>query len=204
MNRYRDILAGAVGGGGFLVFYLALGLGLPISLGLAAAAGVGTWVASSGNSYRGIEIKGTPELSAEEIQQQLEFGEKKTTDIANAAKAIKDPEVSALVAQIVSASHDILNYLAKNPGRVKRARKFLSYYLETTLYIVSGYCEVESSNDPDIVASRAKVKDVLGTIKEAFDKQLAVLLKNDVMDIDAEIDVLKSTLKSEGLIPDEK
>lgn len=204
MNRYRDILAGSVGGGGFLLFYLALGLGLPVSLALAAGAGVGTWIAASGSSFRGIEIKGTPELSAEDVQQMLEDGEKKTAEIANAAKAIKDPEFVAGVNQIVAKSHEILSYLAKNPARVKRARKFLSYYLDTTLFIINGYLDVESSNDSEIVASRAKMKEILGTINQAFDKQQAVLLKNDVMDIDAEIDVLKSTLKSEGLIPDEK
>ena len=134
----------------------------------------------------------------------LEYGANKTQAIESAGKALKDSEVAAQVAAIGAASHQILDYLAKNPDRVKRARKFLSYYLETTLFIVNGYAEVESSNDPDIVASKAKVKDVLGTIKAAFDKQLAVLLKNDVMDIDAEIDVLKSTLKAEGLIPDAK
>jgi 5-bromo-4-chloroindolyl phosphate hydrolysis protein len=166
--------------------------------------GAGTWVAASGSSFKGIAIKGTSDLSAEEIQQMLETGARKTDEITRAASGIKDPEFVAGVAGIVATSHDILGYLAKNPARVKRARKFLSYYLDTTIFIVSGYAEVESSTDPEIAASRAKMKEVLGTIKQAFDKQLAVLLRNDVMDIDAEIDVLRSTLKTEGLIPDEK
>jgi 5-bromo-4-chloroindolyl phosphate hydrolysis protein len=204
MNRYRDIFAGVTGAGGFVLFYLALGLGLPVSLALAAGVGAGTWMAASGNSFRGIEIKGTAELSAEEIQQMLESGEKKTAEIARAAGAVKDPEFASGAKDIVATSHDILGYLSKNPARVKRARKFLSYYLDTTLFIVKGYAEVEASNDPEIAASRGKQKEILITIKQAFDKQLAVLLRNDVMDIDAEIDVLRSTLKSEGLIPDEK
>lgn len=204
MNRYRDIFAGVAGAGGFVLFYLALGLGLPASLALAAGVGAGAWVATSGSSFRGIEIKGTPELNAEEIQQMLELGEKKTGEIARAAQSVKDPEFVSGVNAIVATSHDILAYLAKNPARVKRARKFLSYYLETTLFIVTGFAEVESSNDPEIVASRAKSKQILGTIQQAFDKQLAVLLRNDVMDIDAEIDVLRSTLKAEGLIPNEE
>jgi 5-bromo-4-chloroindolyl phosphate hydrolysis protein len=204
MNRYRDIFAGVAGAGGFVLFYLTLGLGLPIALALAAGVGAGTWIAASGSSFRGIEIKGTAELTAEEIQAMLEQGEKRTAAIAKGASIIKDPEFIAGANAIVATSHDILSYLAKNPARVKRARKFLSYYLDTTLFIVQGYAEVESSNDPEIAASRAKQKEILTTIKQAFDKQLAVLLRNDVMDIDAEIDVLRSTLKSEGLIPDEK
>jgi hypothetical protein len=44
--------------------------------------------------------------------------------------------------------------------------------------------------------------EVLGTIDSAFEKQLAVLLSNDVLDIDAEIEVLRSTLRTEGLLPD--
>jgi 5-bromo-4-chloroindolyl phosphate hydrolysis protein len=204
MNRYRDILAGAAGGGGFLVFYLALGLGLPASLVLAAGAGVGAWIAASGASFRGVTIQGTPELDADAIQQMLLEGQKKTDDIAKAAKKVKDAEFVTGVSSIVATSHQILEYLAKNPARVKRARKFLSYYLDTTLFIVDGYAEVESSNDSEIVASRDKMKGILSTIQQAFDKQLAVLLRNDVMDMDVEIEVLKSTLKSEGLIPDEK
>jgi 5-bromo-4-chloroindolyl phosphate hydrolysis protein len=204
VNRYRDIAAGAAGAAGFVAFYLALGLALPVSLGLAAGTAAAAWFTLSGVSFRGIQIANTPEASAEEVQQMLEAGERRAQEIAQAAKSISDPAFVAGVGQVLVTVRNIFEYLAKNPGRVKRARKFLSYYLDTTLFIVKSYCDLQASNDPDITASRTKLLDVLGTIKAAFEKQLAVLLRNDVLDIDAEIEVLRSSLKTEGLIPDEK
>lgn len=202
MNRYRDIAAGSAGAAGFVAFYLALGLGLPLSLGLAAGAAGATWLVMSGVSFRGVEISNTPDMSAEEIQQMLEAGERRAQEIEQATKSISDPEFVGGVTQVLVTVRKIFDYLAKNSGRVKRARKFLSYYLDTTLFIVKSYADLQGSNDPDIAASRKKLLDVLGTIKAAFEKQYAVLLKNDVLDIDAEIEVLRSSLKSEGLIPD--
>lgn len=202
MNRYRDIAAGGAGAAGFVAFYLALGLGLPLSLGLAAGAAGATWLMMSGVSFRGVEISNTSEMSAEEIQQMLEAGEKRAQDIEQAVKAVSDPEFKAGVADALVTVRKIFDYLAKNPRRVRSARKFLSYYLDTTLFIVKSYADLQGSNDPDIADSRKKLLDILGTIKAAFEKQYAVLLKNDVLDIDAEIEVLRSSLKSEGLIPD--
>ena len=202
MNRYRDIAAGGVGAAGFVAFYLALSLGLPLSLGLAAGAAGATWLVMSGVSFRGVEIASTSEMSAEEIQQMLEAGERRAQDIEQTVKSVSDPEFKAGVADALVTVRKIFDYLAKNPQRVRSARKFLSYYLDTALFIVKSYADLQGSNDPDIAASRQKLLDVLGTIKAAFEKQYAVLLKNDVLDIDAEIEVLRSSLKSEGLIPD--
>jgi 5-bromo-4-chloroindolyl phosphate hydrolysis protein len=202
VNRFRDIAAGGAGAAGFVAFYLALGLGLPLSLGLAAGAAGATWLMMSGVSFRGVEISNTSEMSAEEIQQMLEAGEKRAQDIEQAVKAVSDPEFKAGVADALVTVRKIFDYLAKNPHRVRSARKFLSYYLDTTLFIVKSYVDLQGSNDPDIADSRKKLLDILGTIKAAFEKQYAVLLKNDVLDIDAEIEVLRSSLKSEGLIPD--
>jgi 5-bromo-4-chloroindolyl phosphate hydrolysis protein len=204
VNRYREIAAGATGAAGFAALYLALGLGLPVSLGLAVAAAGATWLVMSGPSFRGVQITGTSDMSAEDIQQMLEAGEKRAAEIEQAAKAVSDPDFTKAVADVLVTVRSIFDYLAKNPGRVKRARKFLSYYLDTTLFIVRSYADLQASDDPDIAATRKKMLDVLGTIKAAFDKQLAVLLQNDVLDIDAEIEVLRSSLKSEGLIPDEE
>ncbi len=202
MNRYRDIIAGTVGGVGFAAFYLAMGLGLPIALALSAGAGVGTWLVFSGNRFGGVEIAETDGLSGDEIQVMLESGERKAREIERAAADVHDPEFTGRVDQALVTVRKILSYLAKNPARIKRARKFLSYYLDTTLYLVTRYRDLEASNDPEIVATRAKMLEVLGTVDAAFEKQLAVLLSNDVLDIDAEIEVLRSTLRTEGLTPD--
>jgi 5-bromo-4-chloroindolyl phosphate hydrolysis protein len=198
----RDIIAGAVGGAGFVGFYLLLGLGLPLAVALAAGAGAGTWLALSGSRFRGIELEETGGLSGEDILGMLEGGERRVREIEQANRAITDGDFRAGVEKVCVTAHKILDYLAKHPERLKRARKFLSYYLETLAYLVGRYRDLEVSNDPEIVAPRGKMLEVLGTIDSAFEKQLAVLLSNDVLDIDAEIEVLRSTLRTEGLLPD--
>jgi hypothetical protein len=53
--------------------------------------------------------------------------------------------------------------------------------------------------DPGIQASLARVEGMLGTLKDAFEAQLAKLLSNDVMDLDSALQTLKQAIEMEGL-----
>ena len=54
-------------------------------------------------------------------------------------------------------------------------------------------------NDVAIQTALAKVETMLGTIRDAFEKQLAKLLSGEVMDLDVELNLLQQTINMEGL-----
>ena len=80
-------------------------------------------------------------------------------------------------------------------------RKFMSYYLPTTLKLVNTYREfyeqpVESRN---IAGAKKNIEGALDTINTAFENLLDSLYQDDAMDVSTDISVLKSMLAQEGL-----
>ena len=78
--------------------------------------------------------------------------------------------------------------------------------MDSTLKIVDKYIDLSARGikSADLVQSLAKVEELLDTIYHAFEKQLEILVKDDVMDLDTELKLLESTIKMEGLGQDYK
>ena len=95
----------------------------------------------------------------------------------------------------------ILTEMERDPADVKTARFFLSYYFETTVKILSKYLELSEHKpaSPEVRAALEKVEDSLSVIRGAFAKQHTMMLANDIMSLDAEIEVMKKSIKMEGL-----
>ncbi|NLY17950.1 MAG: 5-bromo-4-chloroindolyl phosphate hydrolysis protein, partial [Clostridiaceae bacterium] len=97
--------------------------------------------------------------------------------------------------------NDIFDDFVRDPKDIKIARRFTLYYLDTTERIVTKYYQL--SNVPylsdDAKATLKNVESTLVMIKDTFRKQLKKLTENDVMDLDAEIKVLRNTIKQEGI-----
>ena len=95
----------------------------------------------------------------------------------------------------------VLKYLEQNPQKIRLARKFFSYYLETAANILKRYLELSSRElqSTDIQRVLVRAEEVLTIMAGAFDKQLASLVQNEVIDLEVEVRVLKSTLESEEL-----
>ena len=72
---------------------------------------------------------------------------------------------------------------------------------DSTITILEKYEKLTANpvRDDKIKTSIARVEAMLDTIDKAFEKQLANLLSNDVMDLDAELALLESTINMEGL-----
>ena len=131
----------------------------------------------------------------------LDDGARKLQDIRNIEKKIKDDSVIRKIKGIEEVTAKILAEIKKDPSIFSDARQFLKYYLDSTVKILEKYVELGSQNlnDASIKNSLAKVEGILGDLQAAFEKQLAGLLAHDVMDLDAELNLLQQTIKMEGL-----
>jgi len=95
----------------------------------------------------------------------------------------------------------IFDDFIKDPKDVRAARKFIDYYLETTLKIVLLYTElsaksVYSDQEKQVLE---KAEQILKQIEDTFHKQLGKLQEDDYLDLATELDVLEMTMKSEGI-----
>jgi 5-bromo-4-chloroindolyl phosphate hydrolysis protein len=198
------ILAGVVAGGVFVLFWLAFGLPLIPSL-LIGAVGYGAGLLVFRRSARSLDVT-IPGVSREMIGTALREGGEKITELKSLSRRISSDSIRSKFDGVVAAAESILDDLKKNPKDIRAARQFLNYYLDATIKIVSRYADLSEKRlaSADIQESLRKVESMLDTVKAAFEKQHARLLEDDVMDLDAEMSLLKQTIQMEGLGPEEK
>lgn len=118
---------------------------------------------------------------------------------ANTIK-IKNNEVAAQVKEISKIGIDIFNTIKENPGDLSRTRQFTNYYVDVTEKLVDRYIQLSSNKlqNDDITSALTEVEEVLGSIKQTYEKQYTALFEDDVLDLEAEIKLLKQTIKLES------
>lgn len=194
-----DLSSGVIAGIVFLVLVYVLNISLWMAAVIALLSFVGLALLFRPTS-QGVTI----ELDAETKDYQEKTiweGYQNLGQIGRCIDQITAAPVRVKADRIRQSITKILDYLKKNPGKVKQAHSFFTYYLETTGLILQKYLELSGQqlNDPEIAGTLQKVEGLLDTLADSFDKQLSRLMENEVMDLESEISLLESTIKSEGL-----
>lgn len=191
------LLAGLAGGIAFIVFFVFLEAGIGISL-AALAVGFLAGYLIGGDRDTPRVVDGVTE---ESLESALDEAEGKLKELKAVARRVENPEIRAKAEEIEKLVRAILDDIAADPRDLKPARQFLAYYFDATINILRQYADImeRGASAAEVRASVQRVEPVLETIRAAFEKQLARLLENDVLDLDTEIAVLEKTLKMEGL-----
>ena len=88
-----------------------------------------------------------------------------------------------------------------NPAKLPQIRKFMSYYLPTTIKLLTAYDQMsrQGVSGENITGTMEKVEGMMDTIVLAFEKQLDGLFGDQAMDISTDITVLDNMMAREGL-----
>lgn len=147
------------------------------------------------NKKRNINT-GDPEADAliEEGYQQLE-------KIHNFGFGINDMSIKDCLARMEKAFSSILDYITANPDKSSQVRRFMNYYLPTTIKLLDTYIRLDRQavKGENIITSMEDIDKFMFTVADAFEKQLDSLFSDDAMDISADISVFETMLKQEGL-----
>ena len=202
LGTIGGIVAGVVGGSLFLGFWRLFEFPLLLAL-VIGLVGFGAAALILRRRPEDLEIA-LPGLSREMVQTALREGGEKLSELKELSRRLSDPSIRSRFDGVVASADKILEDLRKNPKDIRAARQFLNYYLEATIKIVGTYAELADKNLPsaDIQASLRKAESMLDMIRAAFEKQHARLLEDDVLDLDAEMSLLKQTITMEGLGPE--
>jgi 5-bromo-4-chloroindolyl phosphate hydrolysis protein len=140
-------------------------------------------------------------ITEEMLLTVLKESQEKIRELENLAKQMKDEKIKAKIYHIIEIVRKIYENIRIDPEKMKVARQFLSYYFDTSIRIINKYSQLSKQEvkSPEITRALLKAEDMLNSIDTAFDKQLARLLSNDVMDLDVEIETLEKTFKAEDL-----
>jgi 5-bromo-4-chloroindolyl phosphate hydrolysis protein len=205
MKRFLNItgiVSGIAGGGVLLLFFLVLHIGLLISAITGVAGYIGTYLVIYAFKPKSeISFSIANGVTAEELNRILKDGDEKVRQLQFYAAQVRNLSVKQKLGQITNIVKDIFNNFKKDPKDIKYAKQFLAYYLDTTIKIVKKYTELSSQNvhTPEIQGTLIKAENMLGSIEKAFEIQKARLLRDDVMDLDVEIETLEKTFIAEDL-----
>lgn len=140
-------------------------------------------------------------ISREEFDEALTTGSRKLVQLRKATAKVADSTVRGKAHSVCDAAARILSEIRQDPADLRKARNFLDYYMDATINVVERYVSLSGRGvrTPEMTAALQRAEESLETIRSAYDKQLAQMLENDVMDLDVELRVLERTIEMEGL-----
>ena len=112
--------------------------------------------------------------------------------------------MSDKISRLEAVSAKIFAQAKSDPDKLPRMRKFLDYYLPTSLKLLKTYAELEAQGveGENITESKRRIEQTMDTLVHAFETQLDKLFQEDALDVSADIDVMENMLRADGLTGD--
>lgn len=140
-----------------------------------------------------------PDLKA--VQDVIDEGEETIRQIRKANDDIPGEAISSKLDRLETVITKIFTYIDENPGEVPEIRKFMNYYLPTTLKLVKVYQDMDAEpiQGANIMATKKEIEETLDTINHAFENLLDGFYEDTALDVSTDISVLNTMLAQEGL-----
>ncbi len=214
------------------IIFLAL-KGLPgLLLGVVIGAGVGAIASIMGSKLdttthnkRDIE-----RMQAEEIQHKAEEerkrreeasripltgneqadnvilkGQEMLNTIRDENILITDETLSAQMDTLSDKCQQIFRTVSEEPAKAPHVRKFMNYYLPTTLKVLANYRTMQERgvSYQDMLQARDSAIRCMNMVLTACQKQIDALHRENMLDISTDIDVMEQMLKRDGYADNE-
>ena len=136
-----------------------------------------------------------------ELDKMLKDGRMAIAEMKRLDDNIADAGISADIVRLEQVSRKIFDEVKRDPAKLPQIRKFMDYYLPTTLKLLNSYDRMSGAgiSGENIDATLAKVEGMMRTIVAAFEKQLDSLYGAEALDISTDITVLETMMAREGL-----
>lgn len=118
--------------------------------------------------------------------------------------AIPDEEMSDKISRLEAVSAKIFEQAKSDPDKLPQMRKFMDYYLPTSLKLLNTYAELDNQGveGENISESKRRIEQTMDTLVKAFENQLDRLFASDALDVSTDIDVMQNMLRADGLTDD--
>ena len=143
-----------------------------------------------------------PKTGDSTVDSLVEKGQEMLAEIRRENDLIPDAELTAQMDQLEDVANRIFHTVAEQPSKAPQIRRFMEYYLSTTLKMLTGYRKMEERqvSGENAAATRAQIRKAMDVVLHAFDKQLEALYQDDMLDLSTDIDVMETMLRQDGLI----
>lgn len=145
------------------------------------------------------QIPKTGDAAADSL---VEKGQEMLSQIRQENALIPDAELTAQMDQLDDVANRIFHTVAEQPGKAPQIRRFMDYYLPTTLKMLQGYRKMDERqvSGQEAQETRAQIRRAMDVVLKAFDKQLNALYHDDMLDLSTDIDVMETMLRQDGLV----
>lgn len=151
------------------------------------------------------EVEEKPEPTGNaELDKMISDGNLAIAEMKRLNESIKDEKISRQVDRLEEISGKIFDCVKASPEKLPQIRKFMNYYLPTTLKLLNAYDRMGSQgvSGENISGTMERVENMMGTIVTAFERQLDGLFGDQALDISTDITVLENMMAREGLSDD--
>lgn len=198
------ITAGIVGLAYASIFPLHRPLHYVIMAAVVVAFGGLAQIMGSGldTSKKAASVEDLPVTGNEAVDRIVKRGQDMLKAIREENEKIPDPVLSRQMDEMDSIANRIFKTVIEQPGKAPQIRRFMEYYLPTTLKMLTGYRKMDERGIGGDSAdqTRRKIESAMEVVLSAFKKQLDTLYQDDMLDISTDIDVLETMLKQDSLI----
>ena len=142
---------------------------------------------------------------SEEIRKMMETGKAYIEKIERSNDAIPGEEISEKISHMQTIVERIFERLKENPDCADDLRRFMDYYLPTTVKLLDAYEELDRQpvQGENIRTGKQEIEKTLDTLNLAFEKLLDSLFEDTAWDVATDIAVLQTMLAQEGLTEQE-
>lgn len=138
--------------------------------------------------------------NGEVLHERLQEAGRDYRRMREAADRIQAPGLRQSASELIDIAGNILKFLTDNPRKIPSARRYIDYYQETAANVLENYVELQDTRlltDESEKIFQNTAEAVL-TLKDAFRMQFQKLMQNELMDMEADLNLLRQTLRSEG------
>ncbi len=145
--------------------------------------------------------KTAPVHTKSEVNSVIEEGRMYILKINEAKKAIPDVDVANKIHRMEDIISKIIGYVENHLEKLPEVRRFMEYYLPTTIKLLNAYREFDRQTiqGENITTAKSEIKSALDTINLAFENLLDGLFENAAWDVSTDISVLQTMFAQEGL-----
>ena len=145
-----------------------------------------------------------PEPKTEEEKAMAELRSERDRALSEMRRlndSIADEAISRRIDHLEEVTGKIFQAVEEHPEKRPQIRRFLQYYLPTTIKLLNAYDRMDDTGGEgaNIAGTKGKIQDILDQVSLAFDKQLDSLFGAEAMDISTDITVLEQMMVREGL-----
>lgn len=138
---------------------------------------------------------------AKDVDQAIAEGNRYLEEMKKANDIIQNTVISEKIDKLGDVTKKIFAYISEKPEKLKDIRRFITYFLPTTIKLLNSYARAEAQDNDgeNIKQIKNDIEGAMDGIIDSFQKYLDNLYADEAMDIDAEITVFDSMLKAENL-----